>query len=303
VSLTSFVALPDVKAKLRQLHPTLPRRLPVPIRVNPTSDRFALLGTAFDYLLRFEIQRRSPQAEASRWVAEAAPEIVWRQIGSASVGLDLLLDADPTRYLPPATVAARMRAILTAAAAAVAAHATRTAPGAGDLADLAAHAIRLAKLDSVFRAGRLEPGFEEAVAGDVDELVALLGIVPFDDFPLRELPVLLNPDFGRTSGLVGGADADLIAGDLLTDFKTTKKGEIEVGNLDQVLGYLLLARKQRSADPAFPEVRRLGLYFCRHGYLWTASASDWTGHPAFAAVEGWFWERAGQLRVTPGGAV
>ena len=300
MSLTSFVTLPDVKAKLRLLHPKLPRRLPVQIQVEPRSDRFSLLGTAFDYLLRFDIQRRSPHAVASRWVAEAAPEIVWRQIGSASVGLDLLRDADPKRYLPPAKVALRMRAILEAATAAVAAHLTRQVPNAGELADLAAHAIRLAKLDPVYRAGRLEPGFDEANAGDAGELVALLTVVPFDAFPLHE-PLLLNPNFGQTSELVGGADADLIAGDLLADFKTTKKGEIEVGNLDQVPGYLLLARKQRSVDPAFPEIRRIGLYFCRHGYLWTAPASDWTAHPTFVDVEKWFWERAGQLRVTPGG--
>jgi hypothetical protein len=291
MSLTSFVGMPDVKARLKLLRPKLPRKLSAPLKVEPRSKRYMLVGTAFDYLLRFELQRRAPHAISRAWVAEDAPEMIWRQSGSAWVGKDLLTDARPGQYVTPEEVAKRARALLENAKADVATFLKVKAPTAAMHAKLAAHAIRLAKLDSVYRAGRLEPTFEEASSDDVQDLVDLLAIVPFDDL-LHNTVLLLNPTFGQASDLVGGADTDLIAGDLLVDFKTTKDSEIDGGNLDQILGYLLLARKQRSVDRSFPVINRLGLYFCRHGYLWPLEASTWTSNPEFPDIEQWFFQRA-----------
>jgi hypothetical protein len=258
----------------------------VPLKVEPRSKRYMLVGTAFDYLLRFELQRRAPHAISERRVAESAPWV--------SVGRDLLMEADEEHYMPPEQVAERMRLLLDNAMAAVADYVKQKFPTAAKQTELAGHAIRLAKLDPVYRAGRLEPDFEEASPEDIQDLIDLLAVVPFDEL-LHDKLLLLNPNFRQTSLLVGGADADLIAGDLLVDFKTTKKGEIEVGNLDQILGYLLLARKQRSVDPTFPVINRLGLYFCRHGYLWSLEASTWTSHPEFPGVEQWFFNRAEEV--------
>jgi hypothetical protein len=294
MSLTSFVGMPDVKAKLKPLRPKLPRKLSAPLKIEPRSKRYMLVGTAFDYLLRFELQRRAPHAISTAWVAEYAPEIIWRKTDSASVGMDLLADADPEQYMPPEEVAERAHALLENAKAAVAAYLKVKAPTAAMHGELAAHAIRLAKLDSVYRAWRLEPGFEEASSEDVQDLVDLLAIVPFDDL-LHNKVLLLNPTFGQASHFVGGADTDLIAGDLLVDLKTTKNGEIDVGNLDQILGYLLLARKQRSVDPTFPVINRLGLYYCRHGHLWSLEASTWTSNPEFPGIEQWFFQRADEV--------
>lgn len=294
MSLTSFVGMPEVKAKLKPLRPKLPRKLSATLQVEPRSKRYMLVGTAFDYLLRFEVQRRAPHAISERWVAEHAPESIWRETDSVSVGMDLMADVAPDQYMPPEEVAKRARTLLENAKAAVAAYLKVKAPSAVTQAKLAAHAIRLAKLDAVYRAGRLEPGFEEASPEDVQDLVELLAIVPFDDL-MHDKMLLLNPTFRSASHLVSGADIDLIVGDLLVDFKTTKKGEINVGNFDQLLGYLLLARKQRIADPTFPVINRLGLYFCRHGYLWSLESSAWTSNPEFLEIEHWFFRRADEV--------
>jgi hypothetical protein len=106
---------------------------------------------------------------------------------------------------------------------------------------------------------------------------------------------LLNPRFGQTSDFVGGADIDLIAGDSLVDFKTTKQDAVEVGSVDQMLGYLLLARKQQTIDPTFPVINQLSFYFSRHGYLWSMPASNWTSRPEFAELEQWFFQRAAEV--------
>ena len=118
--------------------------------------------------------------------------------------------------------------------------------------------------------------------------------MPFDELLDDDL-IILNPNFGASSLLVGGADSDLISGNLLVDFKTTIKGEMGAGQLDQILGYLLLARKQIQSDPSFPPIERLGLYFSRHGYLWTVDASMWTGHPEFSDIESSFFVLAEQV--------
>ena len=294
MSLFSFVGMPDVVAKLKTLRPKLPRTLNAPLKVEPRSKRFMLVGTAFDYLLRFELERRAPHAISKSWVAQHAPEIIWRKTESGFVGIDLLTDVASEHYMTPEEVAKRAIVVLENAKEAVAVYLKLKAPTTAQHAELAAHAIRLAKLDSVCRARRLEPGFEEASPEDVHDLVDLLAIVPFKDL-VHDKIMLLNPTFGQTSQLVGGADSDLIAADLLIDFKTTKKSEIEARDLDQVLGYLILARKQRSVELKFPVIHRVGLYYCRHGYLWTANAATWTSHPEFAAIEQWFFQRAEEV--------
>jgi hypothetical protein len=167
-------------------------------------------------------------------------------------------------------------------------------PNRATQADLAAHAIRLAYLDVVIRAGRLDPSFEVADPADVEDLLALLAVVPFADL-LHDKILHLNPTFGEASELVGGADTDLISGAMLVDFKTTKKNQIQPDHLDQLFGYLLLARHHRQTDPTFPEIKRLSLYFCRHGHLWSAGVTTWTDHPHFAEVEEWFLKRAKQM--------
>jgi hypothetical protein len=125
----------------------------------------------------------------------------------------------------------------------------------------------------------------------VEDLLSLLDIVPFDSLLHNEV-LLLNPTFKESSQLLGGADTDLIAGDLMVDFKVTTKGAVTAPYLDQLLGYFLLARNQHRLDPTFPEINRVALYFSRHGYLWSMDVSTWTEHPDFEEVEEWFFKEA-----------
>jgi len=283
--------MPDVKAKLKPLRPKQRRKLSVRVKAQPHSKRYMLVGTAFDYLLRFELQRRAPHAVSKPWIAQSAPGMIRRTTTSGTAVISFLTKGAPEQHIPLEEVAERASDVLADAEAAVAAYSKLKAPTAGKQGELAAHAIRLAKLDTAYRARQLEPDFEEANSEDVRDLVDMLAIVPFDDL-LDDNILLLNPTFGQTSWMVDGADADLIAGDLLVDFKTTKKGEIEVRNLDQILGYFLLARRQGSFDVDYPAIKRLGLYYCRHGYLWSLDSSVWTSHPEFLEVERWFFQRA-----------
>lgn len=384
MSLTTFVNQRDVAKKLRRLQEPVRRRRAVgrvskkritrtdgqwlPIRVEPRSRNYSLVGAAFDYLLRFEIQRRAPHAISTPWVAQQAgyavergldPANPWRcllgHLGNLNGGPWANLEAlkrgnwivsegippagfSPRNSLPllpqdladclevrpgiimeapiwpgdPRTrqirrsatpfesggrtwirksdVIRRVCAALSDAACAVESYCQTKEPTPGEQVALAAHAIRLAKLDLVRRIGELIPDFEDADPNDVKDLVDLLAITPFPDL-LHDTTLLLNPSFGEVSRAIGGADADLIVGDMLVDIKTTKFDTIEPEYLNQLLGYFFLARQHWVADPTFPIINRIGLYYSRYGHLHSFEASSWTDHPAFPETEQWFLEK------------
>lgn len=298
MSLTRFVGMAEVRARLKPLHPKQPRRLSVPVKVEPRSKHSMLVGTAFDYLLRFELQRRVPTAITAAWVAEYAPRLAGERLDvdeytSVAMLGDPLAGASPDEYMLSVEVAKRTRSIVEHAKAALASYLKLRSPTSKQVAELAAYAIRLGKLDAAYRTGRLWPGFEEASDEDIQDLIALLEIVPFKQLICGK-PLLLNPTFGEASRLVSGADADIIVGNMLVDFKTTKSNEIKFSYFDQLLGYVLLARRHQAEDRAFPKIDRIGLYFCRHGYLLTFDVSTWTANPEFSKVEKWFFEYAGK---------
>jgi len=280
----------------------MPRKIAATLKAEPCSNRFSLVGTAFDYFIRFELQRRAPHAISERWVAEYVPDKIWRETPTGSISMNLLQDltddAASVDYMLPEELAECCRSILAEAKEALATFIKSESPNDELLATLAGHAIRLAKLDNIYRAEQLDLRFQEADPEDVQDLLHLLRIVPFDAL-LHKTSLLLNPVFRNASLLVGGADTDLITGNLLVDFKTTKKTEMEVRDLDQLFGYFLLARKQCQADAAFPTIERLGLYFCRHGYLWVQEASVWTDHPEFLEIEQWFFKHAEEVFARP----
>jgi hypothetical protein len=84
MSLTSFVNLPEVRERLNPLIASLPRALRAPIKIPPMTKSYMLVGTAFDYGARFELQRRFPRVaqnaldspELSRSQRKVVPSIV-----------------------------------------------------------------------------------------------------------------------------------------------------------------------------------------------------------------------------------
>jgi hypothetical protein len=160
--------------------------------------------------------------------------------------------------------------------------------------EIAANALRLAKLDPLLRARKLDPTFESADAGQIEELIELLAIVPFDSL-IDPTVMILNPSFGKASRLVGGADTDLITGEILVDVKTVKIAETDAKYLDQLFGYFLLARRAAATGEKIPAIRTVALYFSRHAHLWTQPTTFWLDRAEFDDVERWFFERTAEL--------
>ena len=226
MSLTSFIKMADVKDKLKQLRPGPLRKIPAALRVEPRSKRYPVVGSAFDYLLRFELRRRAPHAMARCWTAELAPDLIW-QHGDRGTGSFMNLSKDDQGTISVLTVrrivgqqavkdphaglldpmemeelakevAGRVRPVIEKANLAHAGYLKNTSPTRPEQAELAGHAIRLAKLDDLPAARRFDSTFEEAAAEDVEDLLAMLAIVPFNVL-LHDKTLLLNPVFGQMS--------------------------------------------------------------------------------------------------------
>jgi hypothetical protein len=321
MSVKGFLSNPSNAARLKTLRPPPPRIIGAPVRILSRSNRHTLIGAAFDYLLRFEIKRRAPRAEESTWVAAHSLRLFFGQTRQPDGVLrsripDALLapfvpvvERDSLEGLPERLrvgigglagddchsslkiaqrIGIRAMKIISDALAAYKRFVEERSVVRSDLEEMARSAVRLTKIEIFRRTGLLEPTlFSEPLNDDIEELIELLEIVPFDSL-LNQERLILNPTFGESSRRFGGADSDLISGDMLIDFKVTKNDSIQVVWLDQLLCYYLLARHERTQVPAFPEIRRLSLYFARHGCLAEVPVSKWVDHPEFADTEKWF---------------
>jgi hypothetical protein len=201
------------------------------MRVPPRSSNPQRLGTAFDYLFRFELQRRNRRAEHGVWIAELAA----KASGFRAADLNRFSDFDEL-YKHARRQRRESGRVLRDAKRDVAAYCRKRKPADDDRACLASHALRLAAMDEVYRAGIFSADLGQVDEVAAKELVELLGIVPFENF-VSDARTMLNPGFGKASRIVRGADADLIVGDLLIDVKTTKDGCVEADEIDQLLGY------------------------------------------------------------------
>src|SRR5262249_34146370 len=232
MSLTSLIKTSTIREILDPLVAAILRPEREAVRHPPRSRNHSLVGTAFDYLFRFELQRRNPAARDQEWVAETA--IAMSGLLGPKEGTD----------------SAAHWQMADAARAALAAHRTQAAVDSLQLAEMARHALRLANVDAVFRSGRAVAGFTEIGPSDVEDLVDLVGAVPWAAFASNG-PVFLNPVFPEVSPRVGGADADLLVGDCLIDLKVVQSW-VSKQDLRQLVGYYLLARAQQAEDGTFP---------------------------------------------------
>lgn len=209
MSLTNFIELSDVKERLR-LDITKPWfQVHEPIKAPPLTTSYGWTGTAFDYLLRFYVEKLNPFAKCSPWIAEHSLALL--QLGCKD-----------------RSAVKRARDIVATAKEQHSSYLNikrDEKPGQ----KLIRAAIDLAQLDLVFRIGLLDlRPIGSAMVKDLSNLVALLRA---DDFRAKR-SCLLNPIFGSASVLVGGADADLFIDGTLIDIKTTK--HLEMGRISSI---------------------------------------------------------------------
>lgn len=298
MSLTSVLKSDqELAIRLANLLPTAgtPQLPDLSTMAPPRTKNYALVGTAFDYLFRFEVQRRNPSANAGEWVATAAVDRLGpsesedglvTDKNKREMYLEIMKDVNTTEiwdgkfskyvrvgdeiyHVSRAAEAGQAAEILAKAKSAHGRFLRSRDPSNEQVSEMASHTLGLAKLDSIFRQGFVDPSLGTVDPLDVEDLLRLWKVIPFDG-PLSVClasDVWLNPTFGRFSRGIGGADADVLASTMLIDLKTSIHPDIKQ-HVAQLVGYAMLAQAYRAKEaPDFPEVDSVGVYFARQGTL------------------------------------
>ncbi len=302
MSLTSFLKLPDVRERFRSEFPIPGVRIKGEILAPPVSRRRTLIGTAFDYLLRFYVHRLNRyevlQPPNRRWVAEGALEYLdWIVIVD-------VVGKDGRRTLMGEEVedlADRARAALREAKALY-----RSYVRTGELTDeLIASTVRLAHLESFYRSDLRVIGDPDDVSEeDIEDLRRLIAVAQANEHLFRaSRACLLNPTFGRASEMIGGADADIIVDGTLVEIKTTTVPKVDRNWVYQLVGYYILSRvcgidglhytkALRIRKLREPWITRLGVYFARFGHMETWDVDEIVNRERFPEFVRWFCDRA-----------
>ncbi len=259
-----------------------------PILAAPLSNRYGLIGTAFDYLLRFYLERRNRQAKSRRWVAENG---LSKLAGPMMCCVDV--DTEKVTFAPDTKEFKAGRAALDRARTA---HARYIANG--KITDaLLKGVIALAKLDNVYRHGYMDDDVGTAHSVDLKELRKLISIVNPLLFRSKK-HCILNPTLGHASRLVRGADADLIIDGTLIEIKVTKTFRVDRDDFNQLIGYAALAEINRLNNKAStPRITKIGIYFARHAHLEVWKLRDFLNPDTLPSFLGWFSEKVGSRRV------
>lgn len=278
MSLTSFIKIPEVKAVFRSEFPLKQTKLEGEIKANPVTKNYPLVGTAFDYLFRFFLERENPNCITKRWVAEESV---------------LLLDTfgvDGTDKKNEMELAQKMRQFLEESKKI---HAGFLVKGKLD-DDVIRTAVILAQIDVFYRQGTIPPTLGTVEEGDIQDLRNLISLVDLDLFKAKN-HCYLNPTFGYGSELVDGADADLIVDDTLIDIKTTKYLSFTQDLYNQLIGYYILSKLGKINESEDIPISRIGIYFSRHGILHTISTDDIENYSNFPKFVNWFEKSASAI--------
>jgi hypothetical protein len=285
VSLTSIIRdRAEIREGLRARVMRPPLRLEA-IKAPPLTANYGIVATAFDYLLRFFLQRLNKAAQASIWVAEQGVEM----IGASEFIYDLdsrklSSKADRKRRKADGYLEEARRA-----------HKAYLENGRMDDA-LLISVLRLAYLDVALR---IDPdridwkGLNAPDARDAADLRALLTLVDPAVFRAKRV-CLLNPTFGTASMLVGGADADLLVDDCLIDVKNTKDPHLDARDFFQLIGYYLLhgyaGTSCGGAKTVSYPIGSLGIYFSRFGVLWKFPVEEILPRRTLPETARWFFD-------------
>ena len=263
---------------------------------------YALVGTAFDYLLRFYLERLNPKAITHTWAAEAAYYIL-------ATGLK-----NPAEIEDPAqqevldismNIADQINKVdsnltyfdLVKRATDIIKKSKKDHGNyieSGKMSDeLLKSTILLAQLDPILRAHYVDRNIGIIDKKDIADLRNLISIIPINDFKTKSI-CLLNPIFGEASRLIGGADADLLIDDRLLDIKTTKKCEITRDMFNQIIGYYILGNIGDIGEEHLDisTVNDIGIYFSRFGKNYLFKVDEIIDEDKLPLFIDWFKRRA-----------
>lgn len=214
-----------------------------------------VVGTAFDYLFRFHLQRLHPAAQEDGWIAGHS---LRHLKGDLAKEADNILDV-------------------------AAVHHEQFLAGEPLNEELLESALLLAQLDAVFRSRGLIPaaGKFTVESEDIEDLWHLLSVCPWEQWK-KSSRLELNPTFGNASLLVGGADGDFWIDDSLYELKTARNFNKLTSHHHQLIGYSAL-----NFLSCGPPITNLSIYFARFARTLKYDAPNWED-PRYIPFLCWF---------------
>jgi hypothetical protein len=255
MSLIQILELPDVAAEFGK-YVRLPSPGPGTIKLlaPPVGHKsYSLVGTAFDYCMRFCIAAYNPGLVVDQtWIAEIALRAIEKEERWLPEGLSFELAVNGVfraRQLYQEFLESRIF--------------TRR---------LARAALFLAAIDPAYRTGpdTVETGYLRGpLKAETDDCLRLVHFIDPEMISAKKRAAL-NPSFGEASRLVGGADADLVIDDMLVEIKTSRYFQITPIMVYQLVGYrILLAACESGGSTAegMPLINHGAIYFSRYARL------------------------------------
>lgn len=300
----------ELKDKLKQDFPRPKISLQGELTAPAKTVNYGVVGTAFDYLFRFRMEWLSKEKAICRegWVADSAMRNIKAQLVEKSKKRKQVQFDEKISKKERGELALLLRAIEKERAKRskefnkqlrefyeISVNQYEEAKlnykdylTTGEMTDnLVKSSIVLAKLDLYARAGYLDKSIQSTEDADIEDLQKLVSIIPDEMFVPKKL-CFLNPDFGEGSGLFGGADADLIVDDTLIDIKTTKHLVIDRIHLNQLLCYYVASLIGGINGVQHQcTIKNIGIYFSRHGLLWTIPLWRFGNDFQFHKFKGW----------------
>jgi hypothetical protein len=267
----SFITRPPFHEKFLSTVTRPDFKFDKPILAPPLTSNYQLVGIAFDYLLRFYLERINVASKTSDWAAEEGVILLDPLEGSSDTYEKAKSHLDGARKLYQSYI---QNGFLTD--------------------ELISAALCLAHLEGTRRSGAFNEAnlvtFEER---DVADLRKLMSLVQEQSFTSRKA-CYLNPAFGSTR-----SNADLIIDDKLIDIKTTKDLVLDRRHLHQLVHYYILLSlggidvgRKRGINyfEEVCEVNHICIYFSRYGYLHTMKVTDLIDSESLAGFVKWYIE-------------
>lgn len=293
MTLTQFIRDDEIESMIDNEFPNQGERVSDFLQVDWKNKNYTQIGMGVDYLIRF-------------WLADNAK--VDSEVWKAYHGLQNLIIQD---QISDPEIENFIQAV-------------RFYMGAIDddeIENPMKYILDLSRLEEVYRSGRYNPNdsYDDESIQDLQELLTLIPESELGDVE----HAILNPSFGRASELVGLADADLIADDMLIDVKTTSKNTFKNEYWRQLVGYAILidicietggrnyngeltefAESANSMfnvdvwDTEFESLSRpeyVAIYFARHGTLQKIPTTHIYDHDKYEEIRASFIERGIEL--------
>jgi hypothetical protein len=305
MSLTKFIKLKEVKEKFEEFFPIKPTLdVKKEIIAKPYTNNYSLVGTAFDYLFRFIIEKENQgkvKIIKTLWIAEECllllktfysmnkginKELV-REMNEEQKTFELILKNFIEKFGKE-----KINELTNILAETKKLYKNYLISGKMD-EKLIENSLILAQLDTIFRAGtsvllskNFIENFGKVNSKDVADLKNLISIIPKNLFRAKKL-CILNPSF-KEAELVHGADCDLIIDDTIIEIKTIKKLEFRSESFYQLLGYYILNEIGGITILGKIEINKLGIYYSRFGYLFQFNIQDVIDLNKIFEVKKWF---------------